>query len=346
MKCKRDKILVLDAMPGRIKWTLFGANSTDAEREGKVEINRIEKLRDCPESLSAESIRIIAIHTPFGGQSFNRPVVLNAGYEREFRALTDQAPLHVPSALAAIDFCRRFFPRIQRVLFCETAFYVNLPERENSYALSKAAQERQKLRRYGYYGLYHAAAARKAAESVSSIRRKRVLSFCLDFRAELTAVVAGRPVMVTGGLSPLEGLPGMTMCGDLDPSIVLAIHKKKHWGPEKINRVLTESSGLFGLAGEKISFAELLLDERWKDSLARRLVEYRFKLAAGAGIAAMGGVDCLAFSGRFATAAEKTLGNVIRQTAACLLRKQAGEIPVYSLTTSIQQIVAEQMFDF
>ncbi len=330
-------------MPGKIRWTLFCADSAEAECEGEFGIDCPCKLRDClaVHSNSGRSVRMIAIHTPFGGQLFNRPVVLNAEHERMLHGLTNQAPLHVPSALAAINGCRRFFPRVKRVLFCETAFYANLPERESSYALSKSALEHQTLRRYGHHGLYHEAAARKAADLLTPSKQQRVLSFCVDFRAELTAVVAGRPLMVTGGLSPLEGLPGMTMCGDLDPSIVLTIHETKRWGPEKINRVLTESSGLFGLAGERISFAELLLNPRWKDSLARRLIEYRFMLAAGAGIAAMGGVDFLAFSGRFAAAAEDTLGQLIKSNISGKRPEHTPYVPTCCLLKSNEQIMAD-----
>lgn len=345
MKKKNDKILVLDAMPGRVKWTLFCVDSAGMERKGEIEISRMSSLRDCIQADSSDdvSVRVIAIHTPFGGHYFEQPVVLSAEYERMLSNLTVQAPLHVPSALAVIRGCRQLFPRVRRVLFCETAFYTNLPERESSYALSQSVSDRKKLRRYGYYGLYHEAAARKAAESITALRQKRILSFCVDFRAELAAVVAGRPVMVTGGLTPLEGLPGMTMCGDLDPSIVLTIHEKKRWGSEKINRVLTEASGLFGLTGKRISFEELLLDERWNNSLARRLIKYRLKLAVGAGIAAMGGVDCLTFSGRFAATAEKTIGHGMREKISGMFRKRKVPVVICGLAKSIEQIIADRL---
>lgn len=346
MKCKRDKILILDATPSRIKWSLYAPKAKLPCSRGELAINPRLESQAGPliEVARREHIRTIAIHTPYGGRLFDRPTVLNARHERQLEALTDQAPLHVPVTLAAISFCRRFFPRVRRVLFCETAFYAVLPERERSYALSVLAPERQDLRRHGYYGLFHEAAARQAPGLPAHGRRRRILSVCVDFRAELVAVMNGRPVMITGGVSPLEGLPGMTMCGDLDPSIILTIHEKKRWGPEKINRVLTELSGLFGLTGEKISFEQLLLDEGRRNSTARRLIEYRFQLAAGAGIAAMGGVESLVFSGRFAAAAEKTLGLAIRENIFRLNQNEP-RISVGCFPKTIEQIIAEWLFD-
>ncbi len=346
MQCKRDKILILDATPSRIKWSLYAPKSQSPCARGELAINRPleSQARPVKECAGRAQIRTIAIHTPFGGRLFDRPTDLDSRRERKLESLTGQAPLHVPAALAAANFCRRFFPRVRRVLFCETAFYAALPERESSYALSDLTPEHQNLRRYGYYGLYHEAAARHAPVLPEHRRRRRILSVCVDFRAELAAVMNGRPVMVTGGVSPLEGLPGMTMCGDIDPSIVLTIHEKKRWGPEKINRVLTESSGVFGLTGEKITFEELLLDKRRQDSLARRLIEYRFQLAAGAGIAAMGGVDALVFSGRFAAAAEKSLGLAIGEIISGFNQHEP-PIPVGCFSQTIEQIIAGWLFD-
>ena len=70
--------------------------------------------------------------------------------------------------------------------------------------------------------------------------------------------------MVTSGATPLEGLPGHTTCGELDPSIVLTLADKLHWGPEQINGVLTMESGLLGLTGSPMTMASLLEDGGWQ----------------------------------------------------------------------------------
>ena len=87
---------------------------------------------------------------------------------------------------------------------------------------------------------------------------RAILSVCLEPRPELAACVGRRPVMVTGGNTPVEGLPGERSCGDLDPSVVLKLAHDTHWGPEEASRILTQESGLRGLAGRVVSLADVL----------------------------------------------------------------------------------------
>ena len=106
--------------------------------------------------------------------------------------------------------------------------------------------------------------------------------------------------MCTSGATPLEGLPGHTSCGELDPSIVLMLARKLKWGPEQINTVLTQQSGLLGLAGRPVMLDDVISPEAADLELARSVLKNRILSACGAGMAAMGGMDQIVFSGRFA----------------------------------------------
>ena len=107
-------------------------------------------------------------------------------------------------------------------------------------------------------------------------------------------------MVVTGGNTPIEGLPGETTCGDLDPSVVLKLAHDTRWGPEEASRILTCESGLRGLVGRAVSLEELLGSTDDELQLARDLLRHCVLRACGAGIAAMGGLDAIVYSGRYA----------------------------------------------
>ena len=206
------------------------------------------------------------------------------------------------------------FPNTPAVLLFETAFFAELPRRESAYGIDQELSETLGLRRYGYYGLLHEAACEYAAREHRSRRPRstgRALSICLEAHPEVAAVIGRRPLMCTSGATPLEGIPGHSSCGELDPSIALMLARKLKWGPEQINTVLTQQSGLMGLVGRPVMLDDVLAAEAGDLEPAKNLLQNRILMACGAGMAAMGGVDDIVFSGRFASAG-LTLGPWLR----------------------------------
>ena len=127
----------------------------------------------------------------------------------------------------------------------------------------------------------------------------RILSICLEPRPELAAVCGLQPVMVTSGATPLEGLPGQTSCGELDPSIVIALATEHGWGAEQINTVLTQESGFKGLTGADATLETCTRPTTPPCAWPARSSSTASCWPCGAGMAAMGGLDAIVFSGRF-----------------------------------------------
>jgi len=258
----------------------------------------------------------IAVHVQFGGDAFDSPAVADAAAVARLESLVPAAPLHLPLVLATVRQCQQVFPAVPIALAFDTAFFVALPDRESHYALDGDAIGQPGLRRFGYHGLFHQAASADAAFRLrderpldqaqggppddANARPLRILSICLEPRPEIAAVVSGRPIAVSGGVTPLEGLPGETTCGEMDPGIILDLARQKHWGPEQIDHVLTRRSGLFGLTGRRLSLARVLRSTGSQYRLARDVMRYRMMMLAGAALAAMGGLDAIVFSGRYA----------------------------------------------
>jgi acetate kinase len=262
---------------------------------------RNEMRAACQAEGAPAALEAIALRVTFGGDLFTGPAVGQAALGK-VRGLVPRAPLHLPRVLALAEDCAELFPGAVVVLEFETAFFAELPAREHLYALDLERSKTPGLRRYGFHGLLHGA----ACDHVARVRRKaglgpaRILSICLEPLVEVAAVIGRRPVMVTSGVTPLEGIPGETTCGELDPGIILALGRTMKWGPEQINAVLTQQSGLLGLVGRPVTLQEVFTSTAADVALARQVMEYRILQSCGAGVAAMGGVDALVFSGRYA----------------------------------------------
>ena len=253
-------------------------------------------------SFEDETALITVFHLPYGGSLFRAPELLGPGTLDKLKELIPQDPLHLPAALTLIDCADEVFDGCAQVLISETAFFVDLPPRERLDALDLDLIKKMGIRHYGFNGTLHQAACRQ----VISKRRlagldtyPKIASICLQSHPEVAAVIGRRPVMVTGGTTPLEGIPGNTTCGELDPGIVLTLVQKPGWGPEHINQVLTRESGLKGLTGEQTDLEAVFTRNKKNYRLAREIIRYRLLMACGAAKAAMGGLDTIAFSGKY-----------------------------------------------
>ncbi len=247
-------------------------------------------------------------------------------------------PLHVPHVIELVKSTCGAFPDTPAAIVFETSFFARLPEREWRYGLDPQTMESQALRRFGFQGIYHEAACMDAVR-----RWARLIRACC--RSALSRVPSwphalGRwPVVVTGGTTPAEGLPGETCCGDLDPSVVLRIAQDHAGGPEEASHVLTRSSGLQGLAGCSVSLAELLASTDLHLQLAQEVFLHAVLRACGAGIAAMGGLDAIVYSGRYATSGNALHGWLNQRLEPALRRVTPHLIYTRSLAQHLRDMV-------
>ena len=298
-------ILVLKPGLRSVDYSFFG-KAAQHPRVDQLEVSHLDrKLQALADTLSPDMPEALAVRVNYGGTEFREPVIADAQVITRLTSLIPQAPLHLPVVLSLLESCQRIFPELPAVLCFETAFFSRLPRRECTYGIDKELSESLGLRRYGYHGLYHEAACAYAARKQDDPpRARRTLSICLEPHPEIAAVLGTRPIMSTSGATPLEGLPGHTSCGELDPSIVLMLARKLKWGPEQINTALTQQSGLLGLAGHPVMLDDVFAENATDLELARSALESRILSACGGGMAAMGGVDDIVFSGRFAQVGE------------------------------------------
>jgi acetate kinase len=213
----------------------------------------------------------------------------------ELRALTQLAPLHQPKGLAAIAAVERARPGLPAVACFDTAFHAGLRPEAATYALPADWRERYGLRRFGFHGLSHSYAARRAGELLGLRAGARIVTCHLGAGASLAAVRDGASVDTTMGFTPLEGIVMATRSGSVDPGLVLWL-VRRGIAPDDVHDALERRSGLLGLAGTD-DMRELLERDDADARLALGVYLYRLAAAAAAMATAMGGLDALAFTG-------------------------------------------------
>jgi acetate kinase len=236
-----------------------------------------------------------------GGNEFTGPVLVDEGVVRRLEALTDLAPLHQPKSLRGLRLVRRLLPRAPAVACFDTAFHATVPPAARTYALPPQWRRRWDLRRYGFHGLSHAWASRRAAELMGreTAEELKVVTCHLGAGASLAAVESGKSVDTTMGFTPLEGLVMATRSGSVDPGLVLWLEEHIGMPPSELASTLEYRSGLLGLAGTP-DMGEVLRREGEGDASAALAVGvylHRLRGEMARMAAALGGLDALVFTG-------------------------------------------------
>jgi acetate kinase len=227
-----------------------------------------------------------------GGERFSAPTPIDDEVTAALHELTALAPLHQPKSLAALAAVRRARPQLPEVACFDTAFHTGLPAAASTYALPAAWRERWPLRRYGFHGLSHACAARRASAA-------RVVTCHLGAGASLAAVLDGSCVDTTMGFTPLEGLVMATRSGSVDPGLILWLLEHTGMAESELAEALEHESGLLGLAGTADMRELLAAAEREEPAavLARDVYVHRLRAGIAAMAAALEGLDALVFTG-------------------------------------------------
>jgi acetate kinase len=250
--------------------------------------------------LSEVSVDAVGHRVVHGGTRFTKPTLLDADVVKALRDLTDLAPLHQPKSMAGIDAVGAVLPDVPAVACFDTAFHATLPTAAYTYALPLEWRTRWDVRRYGFHGLSHSYASRRAAEIVNRPATDLRTVIChLGAGASLCAVEAGRSVDTTMGFTPLEGLVMATRSGSVDPGLVLWLQEHAGLSEQQVAEALEHDSGLLALGGSS-DMRQLLERAAQGDDRAGLAIDvYVHRLAAGvaAMAASLGGLDVLAFTG-------------------------------------------------
>ena len=236
-----------------------------------------------------------------GGSIFSKSVLITDDVLKGIESLNPLAPLHNPAHVQGIRACQDVFgTEVPQVAVFDTAFHQTMPEKAYLYGLPYEYYEKYKVRRYGFHGTSHSFVSKEAASYLGmDLNNSKIIVAHLGNGASVSAVLNGKCVDTSMGLTPLEGLVMGTRSGDIDPSIMEFIAKKENLDIDGVMDVLNKKSGVAGMSGVSSDFRDLEAAYNEGNERAIAAVEvfsYRVAKYIGAYAAAMNGVDAIAFT--------------------------------------------------
>ncbi|MEX0283941.1 MAG: acetate/propionate family kinase [Paracoccaceae bacterium] len=252
-------------------------------------LNALQHVGVTPDTLRAAAHRVV-----HGGSKLAQPVRVTPEVRAEIDACSPLAPLHNPHNLAAIDSLAQTAPDLPQFASFDTAFHASNPDVATRYAIPRMMETRG-IRRYGFHGLSYASLVRVLPELSGEALPSRLLAFHLGNGASLCAIKNGRSIATTMGYSPLDGLTMGTRSGGIDANAVLRLVEEN--GLERTKAILNHESGLLGLSGGKSDMRKLMVDHSADADFAIEHFCYWSLRHAGSLIAALEGVDAIAFTG-------------------------------------------------
>ncbi len=209
-------------------------------------------------------------------------------------------PLHNPANLKGIMAVKELMPACPQVAVFDTAFHQTMPEKAYMYAIPREIFKKWGVRRYGFHGTSHRFVSKRAIQYLGlDPNNSKLIVAHIGNGASMSAVVNGKCVDTSMGLTPLEGLVMGTRSGDIDAAAVTFIMEKEHLSPAEMDTLLNKKSGMLGLCGSS-DMRDAFQKAQDGDKDAQSAMDaycYRIRKYIGAYAAAMGGVDAIAFTG-------------------------------------------------
>lgn len=328
------KVLVINAGSSSLKYQLYNMKDESVLASGRVErigmdssivthepvgkpetrdvseildhITAVKRLKDMlihpvhGVLSSMDEIDAVGHRIVHGGEAFKHSVIVTPEVKAEIKRLFDLAPLHNPAHMMGINAVEANMPGVPQVVVFDTAFHQTMPETSYLYPIPKVLYRRHKIRRYGFHGTSHSYVSDAAARFLDRpLESLKMVSCHIGNGASCAAIMDGKTLDTSMGMTPLEGLMMGTRSGDIDPAIVPFVMNKEELTLNEVNSMLNKHSGMqaiYGLSSDMREVEEAMAEGDANAKLAFEMYVYRLKKYIGAYAAAMNGIDVLLFT--------------------------------------------------
>lgn len=248
------------------------------------------------------------------------------------------APAHNRAYLDVISVFRTLMPATPLVGSFETAFHTTIPMERRVYGIPHELTEKYGIYKMGYHGASHAYVAARLAD------KKRVISCHLGGSGSICAILDGKSVDNSFGLSLQAGILNANRAGDIDPYIIPFLVGAGMPFDEVLD-ALEKKGGLLGISG--VSGDMRILREAADEGNPRARLAIDVYINGivrhiGAYYAELGGLDAVAFTGGVGEHDARLRAEVIRQISHLGLRlddeKNACDAP--TITTDDSRVSA------
>jgi acetate kinase len=306
-------VLVLNSGSSSVKYAVVEPDSGNMVADGIVERIGEGPVADHGAALDAafeqlaasgqplDSLGLVAVghRVVHGGPDLYAPTLIDDALVAKLDELSTLAPLHNPPAVLGIGVARKALPDLPHVAVFDTAFFHDLPPAASTYAIDRDLAAQWHIRRYGFHGTSHQYVSEQAAAFLDApLASLSQIVLHLGNGASASAIVGGRPVDTSMGLTPMEGLVMGTRSGDIDPGVIMYLWRTAQMSVEDIETMLNKRSGVGGLGGE-IDFR--MLHQRIESGddaaqLAYDVYIHRLRKYIGAYLALLGTADVITFT--------------------------------------------------
>ena len=277
--------------------------STPAMPDHKTAIGIvIDQLTDKENGVveSLDEIGAVGHRIVHGGEKFTKSCLITDEVIKEVEECSVFAPLHNPAGLIGVRACQELMPGLPMVAVFDTAFHQTMPEKAFLYGIPRKYYDEDGIRRYGFHGTSHQFVSLETAKVLGKdIKDLKIIVCHLGNGASISASIGGKCVDTSMGLTPLEGLIMGTRSGDVDPAVVQYICNKENKTVDEVLNILNKKSGVLGISGVSSDFRDVTKAENEGNERAKAANEafiYRVIKYIGAYVAAMNGVDAIAFT--------------------------------------------------
>lgn len=250
---------------------------------------------------SIKDIDAVGHRVAHGGERFRDSVLINDEAIADIKWCIQLAPLHNPANLAGILSMKHLLPDVPQVAVFDTAFHQTMPEHAYMYAIPYVLYTKYGIRRYGFHGTSHYYVARRACEILNKqMDHMKIITCHLGNGASMAAILNGKSIDTSMGVTPVEGLIMGTRAGDTDVGIIPFIVEKEELSIQGVNTMFNKHSGMLGITGISSDMREVekaAEQGHERAILGLTMFRYRIKKYIGSYIAALGGLDLLIFTG-------------------------------------------------
>ena len=329
------KILVLNCGSSSVKYKLIDTDNASTMAEGGVEkiglpdgflkykladgskvvtelglidhkqaVEAILKNLTSPETgciKSFSEIDAVGHRVVHGAEKFSKSVLITDEVIRQVKDCYDLAPLHNPANITGIEAITSLMPGVPQVGVFDTAFHQTMPAKSYMYPLPYKYYLEDGVRRYGFHGTSHRYVSARAAEFLGrDINNLKMVTCHIGNGGSITAVLNGKSVDTSMGLTPTEGLMMGTRVGDVDPGVITFLMEKHNLNAKEVQTLINKESGVLGVSGISNDMREIEAADNAGDPrahLALEIYEQRIIKYVGAYAAEMGGLDVIVFTG-------------------------------------------------
>ncbi len=281
-----NKIKLEVAMPTH-KEAIELVLKTLTDGEGKV-INSIDEI---------DAIGHRAVH---GGEEFAGSVLVTPRVIEKMKELIPLAPLHNPANIMGMEICQQIMPGKPNVAVFDTAFHQTMPDYAYMYALPYDMYTKHGIRKYGFHGTSHYYVSNEARNMLDKKHNTRIIVCHLGNGASVSAVLDGKSIDTSMGLTPVQGLIMGTRAGDIGAGALQYMMSQENLTIDQALDVMNKKSGMLGISGKSSDLREVLegaANGEDRCRLAIDMIAYRIKQYVGSYAAALDGVDALCFTG-------------------------------------------------